>query len=191
MTIGMQGSESLSDFGISGFTVSRANESSERALPTMGPVCIASLTHVTKQEEIGKVCRSADEVARVGDASIFYQQDVYLQGGQMLAHFLEIGPIVQVAKGFRSPMLLMRMRVDDEYIAAGADHATQFGKDGARAHDVMQQHMAHRDIDRAARQRQFLGQSLFEGNMLVSRLCHLLCGPCEHSGRTIHADDVD
>src|SRR5712691_1559531 len=158
--------------------------------PIVVPVCAASLTYLPKQEEIRKVCGSADEVARVGDASIFYQQRLHPQGGQVLPHFLEIGAIVQVAKGFRSPMHLMRMRIDDEYIAAGAYHATQFVEDGARTHDVMQQHMAHRNIDGASRQRQFLGHPLFEGNMLVSGLGHLLPGPYEHSRRTIHADDV-
>src|SRR6266851_4329229 len=98
--------------------------------PIVVPVCAASLTYLPKQEEIRKVCGSADEVARVGDAGIFYQQRLHPQGGQVLPHFLEIGAIMQVAKGFRSPMHLMRMRINDEYIAAGAYHATQFVEDG-------------------------------------------------------------
>ena len=41
-------------------------------VPIVDPVGAASLTHLPKQEEIRKVGGSANEVARVGDAGIFY-----------------------------------------------------------------------------------------------------------------------
>ena len=108
----------------------------------------------------------------------------------MLAQFLEIGPVVQVTKGFRGPMILVRMCIDDEHVAARAHHTTQFFKDGSRTYDVVQEHMAHRDIHGIRREGELLGHPLAEGDMLVPGLGHLLPGSCEHGRCAIHADHV-
>ncbi len=58
------------------------------------------------------------------DARILYLQYVHLQSFQVLLELPEIGSIVQITEGFRGPMIPVRVRIDDEYIATGAHHAT-------------------------------------------------------------------
>ena len=54
----------------------------------------------------------------------------------------------------------------------------------------MQEHMTHGDINRTHREREALGHSLPEGDMLVPDLDHLLPRPCEHGRCAIHADHL-
>jgi hypothetical protein len=104
--------------------------------------------------------------------------------------FLEIGSIVQVPKGFGGPVVLVPMGIDDEEIPTRTHDALQFGKDRARAYHVMQQHMAHRDINGTRREREVFGHALTEGDVLVVGLGHLLASQSKHGGRAVYTDDV-
>jgi len=55
----------------------------------------------------------------------------------MPLQFLKIGSIMQVTKSFRCPMMLVRMRIDDNYIAIGAYYAAKFSQDSARTDHMM------------------------------------------------------
>src|SRR6266699_1247946 len=116
--------------------------------------------------------------ARAGDPRVFELQRFHLQRFQMLLELPEIGPIVQVTKSFGSPMMLVRMCIDDEHIAPRAHYAAQFSQCSARTHHVMHEHMTHRDINGTARQGELLGHPFLEENMLVPGMGHLLPGPC-------------
>src|SRR5947207_6240574 len=118
----------------------------------------------------------------MGDAGVFYQQRFHVEGGDVLLQFPEIGAIVEVTEGFGGPIMFVCMRINDEHMAAGAHYAAQFTEDGARTHYVVQEHMTHGDIYGTCREREALGHAFTEGDMLVSRLGHLLPGPGEHGG---------
>src|SRR5579871_4453685 len=95
---------------------------------------------------------------------ILYLQRLHLQSFHMLLHFLEISPVMQITKRFRGPAILVWMSVNDYHIAAGTYHATQFIQHGARADNVMEQHMAHGDIDRSSCQGKLFSHTLLEGD---------------------------
>src|SRR6266705_262231 len=86
--------------------------------------------------------------------------------------------ICNVFRCFWSPMMLVRMCIDDEHIAPRAHYAAQFSQCSARTHHVMHEHMTHRDINGTARQGELLGHPFLEENMLVPGMGHLLPGPC-------------
>src|SRR6266581_3166906 len=106
----------------------------------------------------------------------------------MPLQFFKIGSIMQVTKSFRCPMMLVRMRIDDNYIAIGAYYAAKFSQDSARTDHMMKEHMAHHDIDGTRCKGKLFGHPLSKRDMLISCLSHLLPSACEHGRCAIHPD---
>src|SRR5260370_20388614 len=113
-------------------------------------------------------------------------QHLDLCSGQVFFQLPALNPIVDISKFGRRPEVPVCIGVDDEQVATWTYDTHKLLKRLTWTHGVMEQHVAHGNIDGCVRERQPFSNPFPQGNMLVACGTHLLVGTSEHSGGTIH-----